>query len=115
MPTVTMDPAGAGRDTRSASAALLSTKLRVPSSAPGHVPRQRLVERLDAGVDRGIVLVTAPAGSGKTALLAEWADGLCRPAAWLAIDDADDEPDRFWRYVRAALREGLTPDESDAP
>ncbi|HEU4671788.1 MAG TPA: LuxR C-terminal-related transcriptional regulator [Candidatus Limnocylindrales bacterium] len=115
MPTVTMERAGVGRDMRSASAGLLSTKLRVPSSAPGHVPRRRLVERLDAALDRGIVLVTAPAGSGKTTLLAEWADGLCRPAAWLAIDEADDEPDRFWRYVRAALRDGPTSDESDAP
>ena len=54
---------------------LLATKLHVPGPLPGFVPRPRLVAALDEGLARGRVLVCAPAGSGKTALLADWARG----------------------------------------
>src|SRR5437867_10762262 len=76
---------------------LLATKLHVPGPRPGFVPRPRLAQRLDEGADRGLVLVCAPAGSGKTALLADWARSGQRPAAWLSLDDADNDPARFWR------------------
>ena len=65
---------------------LLATKLHVPRPQPGFVPRPRLVEALGAGVARGRVLVCAPAGFGKTALLADWARGDGRPVAWLGLD-----------------------------
>jgi hypothetical protein len=52
---------------------LLATKLHVPRPQPGFVPRPRLTGRLDEGLARGFVLVCAPAGYGKTALLADWA------------------------------------------
>ena len=58
---------------------LLATKLNVPGPRPGFVPRPRLAERLDEGLGRGLVLVCAPAGSGKTALLADWARSGQRP------------------------------------
>ena len=48
---------------------LLATKLHVPRSRPDLVPRPRLVERLDEGLARGLMLVCAPAGYGKTVLL----------------------------------------------
>jgi ATP/maltotriose-dependent transcriptional regulator MalT len=83
--------------------ALLATKLHVPRPQPGFVPRQRLVEALGEGLARGRVLVCAPAGSGKTALLADWARGDGRPVAWLGLDGDDSDPARFWRYVVAAL------------
>ena len=54
---------------------LLATKLHVPGPRPGFVPRPRLVEALGEGLARGRVLVCAPAGFGKTALLADWAAG----------------------------------------
>jgi len=54
---------------------LLATKLHVPRAQPGFVPRRRLVEALGEGLARGRVLVCAPAGFGKTALLADWAAG----------------------------------------
>jgi LuxR family maltose regulon positive regulatory protein len=67
------------------------------------VPRQRLVEALGEGLARGRVLVCAPAGFGKTALLADWARGAGRPVAWLGLDGGDSDPARFWRYAVAAL------------
>ena len=87
---------------------LLATKLHVPRSQPGFVPRRRLVETLDEGLARGRVLVCAPAGFGKTALLAGWARGDGRLVAWLGLDSGDSDPARFWRYVLAAL-EGARP------
>ena len=60
-------PAQAGAAERDA---LLATKLHLPGSRPGQVPRPRLTDRLDEGLGHGLVLVCAPAGYGKTALLA---------------------------------------------
>src|SRR5215472_7729985 len=61
---------------------LLATKLHVPRPQPGFVPRRRLVEALGEGLARGRVLVCAPAGFGKTALLADWARSDGRRVAW---------------------------------
>src|SRR5499427_2604371 len=93
-------PAGAAM---SGPDVLLATKLHVPRPQPGFVPRRRLVEALGEGVVRGRVLVCAPAGFGKTALLADWARGGGRPVAWLGLDGGDNDPARFWRYAVAAL------------
>jgi LuxR family transcriptional regulator, maltose regulon positive regulatory protein len=82
---------------------LLATKLHVPRPQPGFVPRRRLVEALGEGLARGRVLVCAPAGFGKTALLADCARSGGRPVAWLGLDSGDSDPARFWRYVVAAL------------
>ena len=89
--------APAGRD------ALLSTKLHAPGPRPGFVPRPRLTERLDEALGRGVVLVCAPAGYGKTALLASWAQRCQQPVAWLSLDAGDNDPARFWRHAVAAL------------
>jgi LuxR family transcriptional regulator, maltose regulon positive regulatory protein len=82
---------------------LLATKLHVPGPQPGFVPRPRLVGALGEGLARGRVLVCAPAGFGKTALLADWARRGGRPVAWLGLDAGDSDPARFWRYAVAAL------------
>ncbi len=89
--------------TMSGQDVLLATKLHVPRPQPGFVPRGRLVEALGQGLARGRVLVCAPAGFGKTALLADWARGSGRPVAWLGLDAGDSDPARFWRYALAAL------------
>src|SRR6266487_219119 len=70
----------------SGQAVLLATKLHVPRPQPGFVPRPRLVQALGEGLARGRVLVCAPAGFGKTALLADWArgGGRWRGWAWMA-------------------------------
>ena len=93
-------PAGAAM---SGQDALLATKLHVPRPQPGFVPRPRLVQALSQGLARGRVLICAPAGFGKTSLLADWARGGGRPVAWLGLDAGDNDPARFWRYVVAAL------------
>jgi LuxR family transcriptional regulator, maltose regulon positive regulatory protein len=82
---------------------LLATKLHVPARRPDFVPRPRLVEAVSAGLARGLVLVCAPAGFGKTALLADWACSGGPPVAWLGLDAGDNDPARFWRYAVAAL------------
>ncbi len=83
--------------------ALLATKLHIPRPQPGFVPRPRLVEALGEGLARRLILVCAPAGFGKTTLLADWAPSGNRPVAWLSLDSADNDPVRLWRYVVAAL------------
>ena len=82
---------------------LLATKLHLPASRPDLVPRPRLAERLDEGVARGLILVCAPAGYGKTVLLADWARRCGHPAAWLSLDTGDNDPARFWRHAVAGL------------
>src|SRR6266536_1674026 len=82
---------------------LLATKLHVPRPQPGFVPRPRLVDRLGEGLARRLVVVCAPAGFGKTALLAGWARSGNHPVAWLSLDTADNDPARFWRHTVAAL------------
>src|SRR5215211_4886108 len=82
---------------------LLATKLHVPRTRRGFVPRPRLVDRLAQAHGGELTLVCAPAGFGKTALLADWARRDPRPVAWLSLDDADNDPVRFWRHVAAAL------------
>ena len=82
---------------------LLATKLHVPRPRPDLVSRPRLAERLDEGLTRGLVLVSAPTGYGKTVLLADWAWRSQYPAGWLSLDAGDNDPARFWRHVVAAL------------
>jgi ATP/maltotriose-dependent transcriptional regulator MalT len=84
---------------------LLATKLHIPRPRPGFVLRPRLLERLQDGTEQ-VVLVCTPAGFGKTSLLADWARRGRRPVAWLSLDDADNDPARFWRHVVAALEGG---------
>src|SRR5665647_796194 len=87
---------------------LLETKLHVPRGRRGLVARPRLRERLSRGSESALTLVSAPAGFGKTTLLTEWlgaaaADG--RFAAWLSLDQRDNDPALFWSYLVAALQE----------
>ena len=72
--------------------ALLFTKLRPPGPRPDFLPRPRLAERLDEATRRGLVLVCAPAGYGKTSLLASWARHCKEPVAWLSLDASDNDP-----------------------
>lgn len=81
---------------------LLATKLYVPGAHGALVDRPRLTERLDRGAESALLLVSAPAGFGKSTLLAQWASS--RDVAWLSLDRDDNDPTRFWTYVVAALR-----------
>ena len=82
---------------------LLATKLHMPASRPGQVPRPRLTACLDEGLAPGLILVCAPAGYGKTVLLADWARRGEHPTGWLSLDAGDNDPARFWRHAVAAL------------
>lgn len=85
---------------------LLITKLNVPPARPSLVPRQRLIERLQSGLSFNLVLVSAPAGFGKTTILGEWAR-CSQPqvgVAWVSLDEGDNDPVRFWDYFVAALK-----------
>ncbi|HEY3437653.1 MAG TPA: LuxR C-terminal-related transcriptional regulator [Actinotalea sp.] len=85
---------------------LIATKLYTPTRRRGLVARPRLLEALRRGADARLVLVSAPAGFGKTTLLADWLDeepGVDRRVAWLSLDPADAEPVSFWSYVVTAL------------
>src|SRR5215207_1989707 len=62
---------------------ILRAKLYVPRSRPNAVPRPRLFERLDEGVRRELTVVSAPAGFGKTTLLADWSRRSELPVAWV--------------------------------
>jgi len=82
---------------------LLATKLHMPVTRPGLVLRPRLAEQLDEGLARGVALVCAPAGYGKTVVLADWARRGAHAAGWLSLDAGDNDPARFWRHAVAAL------------
>ncbi|MBC8160039.1 MAG: AAA family ATPase, partial [Roseiflexaceae bacterium] len=109
---------------------LVITKLYIPRSRPNSVPRPRLLERLDEGLQRRLTLISAPAGFGKTTLLSQWLASLERrtqsverphsdsgsddPAlhstfyglrsAWLSLDDGENDPARFLAYLVAAVQ-----------
>jgi LuxR family transcriptional regulator, maltose regulon positive regulatory protein len=71
------------------------------------VPRPRLSERLSRGLDARLTLVSAPAGFGKTTLLATWLASAAqreRSTAWLSLDQSDNDPTTFWTYVIAAAQ-----------
>ena len=86
---------------------LLETKLHVPKRRRGLVTRPRLTQRLSRSAESALTLVSAPAGFGKTTLLTEWlagdrSDG--RSAAWVSLDQRDNDPATFWTYLITALQ-----------
>src|SRR5689334_24768439 len=62
---------------------ILATKLYIPRLRPNVVSRPRLLERLNEGLHRKLILIAAPAGFGKTTLVSEWVEGIERATAWL--------------------------------
>jgi LuxR family maltose regulon positive regulatory protein len=88
------------------AAPLLETKVQVPRRRRDLVARPRLSERLRHGAESALTLVSAPAGFGKTTLLADWLAAPAdsgRSAAWLSLDQRDNDPALFWTYLVAAL------------
>ncbi len=84
---------------------LLSTKLNIPLLRSILVPRPRLIKRLDESLTRKLTLVSAPAGYGKTTLVAEWLCTSENLATWLSLDEGDNDPRRFLSYLIAALKQ----------
>ncbi len=82
----------------------VSTKLYIPSVKPNMVDRQRLTDKLIAGSTQpgSLILLSGPAGFGKTTLLIEFIKQFGHPVAWVSLDTADNDPIRFWTYfIRA--------------
>lgn len=92
--------------TASALPLLLETKLYVPRASAGLVTRPRLTAQLHASDDARLTVVIAPAGFGKTTLLAEWIAGRREAArvAWVSLDASENDPDLFWAYVIRGLQ-----------
>src|SRR4051794_10306681 len=91
----------------------LVTQFAIPSLPFGMVERERLSERLRNGLDEAATLVCAPAGSGKTALVAAEAQRAAPPVAWITLEPTDDEPGRLWDAVLTALElAGAVPADS---
>jgi LuxR family maltose regulon positive regulatory protein len=89
-----------------ARAVLLATKLHVPAIGAQLVHRAALLDVLSAGRRRKLTLLSAPAGWGKTTVLAQWALGAGEDQrfGWLSLDPSDNDPVWFWMYVVAALQ-----------
>lgn len=90
------------------SGGLLLTKLYVPPSRPSLVPRPHLIEKLNTGLSGKLTLICAPAGFGKTTLVAHWGEQLNEAQVWyfgwLSLDENDNEVERFFTYLVAALQ-----------
>lgn len=100
-------PSGESPDSAVTAMPLLETKLYGPRWRAGLVSRPGLIERLHQGAERKLTLISAPAGFGKTTLLAEWlADtaGGERAAGWVSLDPSENEPALFWAYFITALQ-----------
>jgi len=101
-----LDAPGASR--RGLLSTVSPAKLRPAVSPEYLVPRPRLVRLLDDAVRAPLTLVVAPAGSGKTSLVRDWAARSALPHAWLSVDEPDRDPAQLWRGILAAL-EGIAP------
>ena len=96
---------------------LLETKLYAPKPQARLVARPQLTDRLDRGAASKLTLISAPAGFGKTTLLAEWlasSGSAERSFGWLSLDEADDEPTTFWMYLVSSLQRALPSVGADA-
>jgi LuxR family maltose regulon positive regulatory protein len=103
---------GDGSATARAETALLDAKHRPPRIQPGLVPRPRLVQRLLGFSSAPLALLIAPAGYGKTTLLADWRDQDSRQFAWLSVNDRDNDPAHLLASIANALHD-IEPVERD--
>jgi ATP/maltotriose-dependent transcriptional regulator MalT/two-component SAPR family response regulator len=83
---------------------LLRTKFLVPRPRPDFLPRPRLVDWLESNSDKRLTLLSAPAGYGKTTLLADFINASHRPFAWYQLDAQDSDPTVFLTYLIESLR-----------
>ncbi|MDD3230397.1 MAG: hypothetical protein PHE09_14440, partial [Oscillospiraceae bacterium] len=85
---------------------LIKTKYNKPGIRHNLIPRQRIAIKLDHALTHKLTLVTGPAGYGKTAAVLEWLESRNLPSAWLSLDESENDPVRFWRYILAAVQAG---------
>src|SRR5262245_58110841 len=90
-------------DADAATSSILAIKLAPPHLPASLILRERVHRRVRDALQRPLVVVSAPAGFGKTTVLAQWLGASARPAAWVSLDEGDNDPVRFWTCVLAAL------------
>jgi len=86
---------------------IVSTKLHIPHVRNSLVPRPRLIQMLNAGMEAKLTLVSAQAGYGKTTALSEWVRQCDGAVAWISLDKQDNDWIQFWRYVTASIQERI--------
>ncbi len=91
---------------------LVLTKIHLPAFRQRIIPRQRLLDRIESERDKSLILVSAPAGYGKTTILMDWAESLRKDGvstAWYALDPGDDDPFTFASYLVASISQAIEP------
>ncbi len=85
---------------------MIVTKIQLPPSKPHHtlVPRPQIWHTLNTANRSRLILISAPAGSGKTTTISQWLHHHQIPAAWISLDETDNEASRFWQQIVAACR-----------
>jgi len=91
-------------DSKAAQFPILETKIYIPAPPQTLVQRARLVQRLNEGMKCKLILISAPAGFGKTTLLSDWIQQSKMPVAWFSVDKGDNEPVHFLNYIIAGLQ-----------
>ncbi len=88
---------------------ILTSKIEVPVLSGDHIVRPRLLQMMDESLHRKMTLICAPAGYGKTSLVASWVQEQGRPVAWISLDARDNDLMRFWLYVSSAVAGAYLP------
>ncbi len=101
-----------GKNTLQSPIPLIATKHTHPQLPSMLIKRERLLQELDAVLSHRLLLLSSSAGSGKTTLLSAWASRSLHNVGWLSLDEADNDPTRFWAAAITSLRTCL-PEISD--
>jgi len=83
---------------------MLLTKLHIPPAGQNIVHRKELHEKLNIGLTRKLILISAPAGFGKTTVMSDWIDQNKIPAAWFSLDNGDNDPADFLSYIISGIQ-----------
>jgi LuxR family maltose regulon positive regulatory protein len=83
---------------------MLLTKLHIPPAGNNIVHRSELFEKLNLGLSRKLVLISAPAGFGKTTVVSDWIYQNKIPAAWFSLDNGDNDPVDFLSYISSGIQ-----------
>jgi LuxR family maltose regulon positive regulatory protein len=83
---------------------MLLTKLHIPPAGNNIVHRSELFENLNIGLSRKLILVSAPAGFGKTTVVSDWIDQNKIPTAWFSLDNGDNDPADFLSYIISGIQ-----------
>jgi ATP/maltotriose-dependent transcriptional regulator MalT/DNA-binding SARP family transcriptional activator len=84
---------------------IIPTKIIIPKRQPGIIRRARLIDDLHENLPRKLMLITAPAGYGKTTLLVDFASDAGLPVCWYTLDEGDRDPSTFLAHLLASIRQ----------